>query len=64
MSKFQEIKLLVASLEADADKVYDKKNRAAAVRVRTGLQQLKTLAQEAREEVLAIKNRVDETVNG
>lgn len=56
MSKFQEIKLLVASLEADANKVYENKNKAAAVRVRTGLQKLKTLAQEAREEVLSIKN--------
>ena len=44
------------SLEADFEKFYDKGNQAAGTRVRGGLQQLKTLAQDIRTEVQAKKN--------
>lgn len=57
MSKFSEIEALVASLKPDADKTYEKGNKAAATRVREGMQKLKTLAQEVRQEVLDIKKK-------
>ena len=51
MSRFAQVKDLVTSLESDFEKFYEKGNQAAGTRVRGGLQQLKTLAQEIRTEV-------------
>ena len=56
MQKFEELKNLIASLEGDADKFYNKGNSAAGTRVRKGMQDLKTLAQEIRIEVQNSKN--------
>jgi len=56
--KFQELKDLVVSLEADAEKFYGKSNSAAGTRLRKGLQDLKNLAQDIRLEVQAEKNAV------
>ena len=56
MSRFSEVKNLVMSLEADFEKFYDKGNQAAGTRVRTGMQELKNLAQEIRTEVQDKKN--------
>ncbi|WP_339925087.1 histone H1 [uncultured Cyclobacterium sp.] len=56
MNRFNEIKDLIMSLEADFDKFYDKKNQAAGTRVRKGMQDLKNLSQEIRKEVQEIKN--------
>lgn len=56
MNKFSEIKNLVMSLESDFEKFYDKGNQAAGTRVRKGMQDLKTLAQEIRAEVQGMKN--------
>lgn len=56
MSRFAQVKDLVLSLEGDFEKFYDKGNQAAGTRVRGGLQQLKTLAQEIRTEVQNKKN--------
>jgi hypothetical protein len=57
MKKFTEVKDLVASLEADADKFYNKGNSAAGTRVRKGMQDLKNLAQAIRLEVQESKNK-------
>lgn len=57
MSRFDEIKTLVSSLEGDMDKFYTKGNKAAGTRVRKGLQQLKKLAQDVRLEIQDVKNR-------
>ena len=54
MQKFEELKNLIASLEGDADKFYNKGNSAAGTRVRKGMQDLKNLAQEIRAEVQEI----------
>ena len=43
-------------LEGDFDKFYDKKNQAAGTRVRKGMQELKTMAQDIRSEVQNMKN--------
>ena len=56
MSRFNDLKNLVDSLEADFDKFYDKKNNAAGTRVRKGMQDMKNLAQTIRLEVQDIKN--------
>jgi len=51
MDKFNELKALVASLEEDATKFYEKDNKAAGVRLRKGLQDIKSMAQELRLDV-------------
>lgn len=56
MEKVDELKALVASIEADAAKFFENGNKAAGTRVRTGLQQVKNLAQEIRNAVTAAKN--------
>lgn len=60
MTRFEEIKNLVMSLEGDFDKFYDKKNQAAGTRVRKGMQDLKTMAQQIRSEVQDQKNAAAE----
>ena len=57
MKRFNEIKDLVMSLEADFEKFYEKGNNAAGTRVRKGMQELKNLAQDIRVEVQDIKNK-------
>ncbi|GMQ27498.1 histone H1 [Algoriphagus confluentis] len=56
MSRFSEVKNLVMNLEADFEKFYEKGNQAAGTRVRKGMQELKTLAQDIRSEVQNMKN--------
>ena len=56
MEKFSKIKEVLASVEKDADKFYNGGNSAAGTRVRKALQDIKTLASDARKEVTEIKN--------
>ena len=56
MARFDDVKNLVMSLEGDFDKFYNKGNQAAGTRVRKGMQDLKTLAQDIRSEVQNMKN--------
>ena len=56
MKNVNQLKDLVASIEADADKFYTNGNAAAGTRVRKGLQEIKTLAQEIRNEITSKKN--------
>ncbi|RYE26657.1 MAG: histone H1 [Sphingobacteriaceae bacterium] len=56
MKKFEEIKKLLASLEADAEKFYTKGNSAAGTRIRKGMQDLKNMAQAIRLEIQDTKN--------
>ena len=56
MARFDEVKNLVMSLEGDFEKFYEKNNQAAGTRVRKGMQDLKTMAQEIRSEVQNSKN--------
>jgi hypothetical protein len=60
MARFDEVKDLILSLEGDFDKFYNKANQAAGTRVRKGMQELKTLAQEIRSEVQNNKNEEGE----
>ncbi len=59
MARFDEVKNLIMSLEGDFEKFYDKNNQAAGTRVRKGMQDLKTLAQEIRSEVQNTKNKAE-----
>lgn len=56
MEKYQQIKDLVLSAEADFEKFYVKGNKAAGTRVRKAMQDLKELAQEIRVDVQNSKN--------
>jgi hypothetical protein len=49
--RFQELKSLIDSFEQDFAKFYDKQNKAAGVRVRKHMQDLRKLAQDIRTEV-------------
>jgi hypothetical protein len=57
MKKFEELKNLIASIEPDAEKFYNKGNSAAGTRVRKGMQDLKNIAQTIRQEVQELKNK-------
>ena len=57
MKKFDQLRDLVASLEDDFTKFYDKSNQAAGTRIRKGMQDLKNMAQEIRTEVQDLKNK-------
>lgn len=56
MSRINEVKNLMAGLEEDLVKFYDKGNKAAGTRARKQLQDLKKLAQDIRVEIQSIKN--------
>lgn len=56
MENYNKLKDLVASIESDADKFFNNGNSAAGTRVRKGLQEIKTLAQDIRNEVTEKKN--------
>jgi hypothetical protein len=60
MEKFEELKTLITSIEDDASKFYEKGNKAAGVRLRKGLQDIRTLSQVLRQDVSA-KNKTDKT---
>jgi hypothetical protein len=51
MNNFNKLKDLLASMEVNADKFYNKGVSAAGTRVRKGLQDIKTLASDMRKEV-------------
>lgn len=56
MSRIDEVKTLMSSLEEDLVKFYDKGNKAAGTRARKQLQDLKKLAQDIRVEIQNMKN--------
>jgi hypothetical protein len=56
MEKLNELKELIGSIEADNEKFFEKGTKAAGVRVRKGLQEIKRVAQELRLEISA-KNK-------
>jgi len=57
MEKFSKIKEVIAAAEADFTAFFEKGNKAAGTRVRNAMQELKTLAQEVRQEVTEQKNK-------
>ena len=57
MNRYEELKALVESLEADFKKFYESGNKAAGTRVRKGMLDLKNLAQDIRVDVQETKNK-------
>jgi len=57
METYEKIKSLVESVHEDADKFFNKGNKAAGTRVRQSMQELKKLAQDLRLEVQEQKNQ-------
>ncbi len=57
MSRINDVKSLMAELEEDLVKFYEKGNKAAGTRARKQLQDLKKLSQEIRLEIQDIKNK-------
>lgn len=56
MERFEQLKELVMGMEADFGAFYEKGNNAAGTRVRKGMQELKSIAQDIRVEVQDKKN--------
>ena len=54
--QFNQLKELIAGLEADAEKFYQKGNGAAGTRLRKGLQDAKNLSQSIRLAIQETKN--------
>lgn len=57
MNQYEKLKRLVMDLEDDFAKFYDKDNNAAGTRARKGMQDLKVLAQEIRQDIQELKNK-------
>ena len=56
MELYEQLKQLVANLEEDATKFYEKSNKAAGTRVRKGCQEIKNLCQDIRVDVSSKKS--------
>ena len=54
--RYQQLRNLVEGAGLDFDKFYSRGNKAAGVRIRKSMQQLKNLAQEIRNDIQKIKN--------
>lgn len=61
MEKFQKVKELVSSIEADATAFYEKGNKAAGTRIRNAMQQIKVAASDIRKEVTELKNKANKS---
>jgi len=57
MNRIEQVKALMAELEVEMDKFYNKGNKAAGTRARKHLQDLKNLAQAIRLELQDMKNQ-------
>ena len=58
MAKFAQLKSVIENAEHDVEKFYKGGNHAAGTRLRKSLQEIKTLAQDIRQEVTDLKNKV------
>lgn len=55
MERYNQLKALVESFEKDFEKFFVKGNKAAGVRVRKHMQELRQMAQDIRNEVQSLK---------
>ncbi|TVR29158.1 MAG: histone H1 [Balneolaceae bacterium] len=56
MNRIEQMRSMIAELEDDMNKFYDKGNKAAGTRARKQLQELKKVSQEIRLEIQDMKN--------
>ena len=59
MNRIEQMRSLVAELEPDMEKFYEKGNKAAGTRARKQLQEIKKVSQEIRLEIQDMKNSGD-----
>jgi hypothetical protein len=59
MEKFEQLKQVIANIENDFNKFYNKDVKAASPRIRKAMQEIKALAQEIRVEVQEKRNQMD-----
>jgi len=59
MNRIEQMQSLVAELEPDMEKFYEKGNKAAGTRARKQLQEIKKVSQEIRLEIQDMKNSGD-----
>lgn len=64
MSRFTELRDLLATFEKDFIKFYEKGNKSAGTRVRKHMNELKKKAQEIRKEIQEIKIKAKEAEAG
>ena len=50
---YEELKAVIAKFQEEADEFYGKQNKAAGVRLRKGLQEIKAAAQAVRDDISA-----------
>lgn len=55
MDKFKELEALISSMKEDVNKIFNKGNKAAGVRVRKQLQLVKIMAQEIRDQIQLVE---------
>jgi len=63
LSRFEQLKNLLNENEVDFQKFYEKDNHAAGTRVRKGMQELKNMAQEIRNEINEMKHAKNATTS-
>lgn len=51
MNKFEELKALIAKCQEESDEFYNKQNKAAGVRLRKYMQEVRQLAKEVRDDI-------------
>jgi hypothetical protein len=54
-TEFAKIKEIVASIDEDIEKFYDKGNKSAGIRARVGLQDIKKIAQKIRLDISEVR---------
>ena len=59
MEKYEEMKSILEEMSNDFAKLYEKGVKAAAPRIRKGMQEIKRLAQEVRVDVQAYKESLE-----
>jgi hypothetical protein len=64
MSRFSELRDLLATFEKDFIKFYEKGNKSAGTRVRKHMNELKRKAQDIRKEIQEIKVKAKEAEGG
>tara|TARA_R110001592_G_scaffold268186_1_gene534367 strand:+ start:1079 stop:1252 length:174 start_codon:yes stop_codon:yes gene_type:complete len=52
METIQQMETLVTSIKVDAEKFFDKQNKSAGIRARKSSQELKSILQQLRKEIL------------
>ena len=59
MEKLEQLKQIIADVEKDFDKFYNKNVKAASPRIRKAMQEIKAVAQEIRVDVQEKRNQLD-----